>query len=426
MASITLGQYQRQKRNGTSAVIVRISHLGTNAFINTGVYIDSANFDANNLREPINRKAYLADLKNEQIGAIVRKFDEVIFELGRSDEIDLSNLTATDIRNYVVGEKKCKRKRLLKAGRKHANFMAWFQQYGESRATENTRKHYAYIYRILMRYCNAEGIEQLSFEDIDYQRLNDIKAWIRANSGESTRYKADSYIRAAYREAQRCKLVSKEEDPWEDYKVERVKAPEEIDYAPIDDIRRLLAIDLRGHIGEKNLTMARDVVLLSWYLCGANLIDIYNMPLPKGNEFVFVRHKLQTRDGRPIHIRIEPELQTLLDRYRGEQLAFCFQEQVPTWETFQRRMADRLHRLEQLTGISVRLSKVRRSWATYAANMDFSERTIDRSMGHVDNTILGRHYAAYDWGKTAQCNRTMIDLLWKGVKENSIPLTTQP
>ena len=50
-----------------------------------------------------------------------------------------------------------------------------------------------------MRYCNAEGIEQLSFEDIDYQRLNDIKAWIRANSGESTRYKADSYIRAAYR-----------------------------------------------------------------------------------------------------------------------------------------------------------------------------------------------------------------------------------
>ena len=421
MASISLRLSPLQKKNGTATVLIRISHRCTNAVINTHVDIESVYFNPCNLREPISRKAYLSEQKNEQIAALVRKFDEAVFELRRSEDVNIDNLTATDLRTYVEGKRQCKRKFIGKK-RGLANFLDWFRQYSESRATENTRKHYAYVHRVLMRYCVAHAIQQLCFDDIDYQRLNDIKAWVRANSGESTRYKADSYIRAAYREAQRCKLVSKEEDPWEDYKIERVKAPEEIDYTPIEDLRRLLSVDLRGHAGEKNLTMARDLLLLSWYLCGANLIDIYNMPKPKNGEIVFVRHKMQTRDGRPLHIRIEPELQALIDRYAGEQWAFCFQEHIPTWGTFQRKVTDRLERLEELTGISVRLSNIRRSWATYAANMDFSERVINRSMGHVDNTILGRHYAAYDWGKTAACNRAMIDLLWEGVQENSVPV----
>lgn len=420
MASLTIRLAQRAKKDGLHAVEIRISHRCTNAIINTGVCTEEENFDPSNKYAPINRRTRSAAMKNEQIASIIRKYDEVVFELQRSETTDINQLTATDIREYVVSKKTQLRKASPEKAGQKTDFMAWFWQYGNGRKSDNTQKHYAYVHRVLRRYMDEVGLDCILFADIDYQFLTRLKVWTEREIGVPTRYKMESYIRAAYREAQRMRLVSRDSDPWQDYKIERTEAPERIEYADIKDLKKMMSADLRGQQGEQNLELARDIVTISWCLCGANLIDIYNMPKPEGDELVFTRHKLQTRTKKKMRIHIEPELARLMKKYKGKDHAFSFCEHVKTWDTFQRRVTDRLERFEELYGINVRLNKIRRSWATYARKERFDAAVVDRSMGHLDQSVLGRFYADYDWSATAECNKHMIGFLLGGVRKNSV------
>ena len=94
-----------------------------------------------------------------------------------------------------------------------------------------------------MRYMEHIGCSRLAFEDIDYQWLVDFRKWIKAEISDVTRFKAESYIRAAYREAERMKLCSRADDPFLDFKIEQVPVNEEIDYARIEDIRNFVKHD---------------------------------------------------------------------------------------------------------------------------------------------------------------------------------------
>ena len=410
MASLTLRLGSRAKKDGTYPVVARISHRCTNAVICTNVHVMQENFDALNLHRPISRKEYMAEHKNQILSDIVRKFDEVVFDLQRSETVVLSELTANDIRTYVVGEKKAEKKDPVKRTANSSDFMRFFLTYAGERKTENARRHYLYIYRVLTRYMEHIGCSCLHFEDIDYQWLVEFRKWIRSEISDVTRFKAESYIRAAYREAERRKLCSRADDPFLDFKIEQVPVSEEIDYARIEDIRDFVKHDFTQY-GMPNFDMVRDIVVLCWGLCGANLIDIFNMPKPKDGEFVFVRSKMQTRSGRSVHIRIEPEVQRILEKYEGKELAFRFAEDHPSWPSWQNSINKTLRRMHKRAGTRVIFSQLRRSWATYAAMAGWPDRVIDKSMGHTDGSVLGRHYAQYDWSKTAECNRAMIDLL---------------
>ena len=145
MASLTLRLGSRAKKDGTYPVVARISHRCTNAVICTNVHVMQENFDALNLHRPISRKEYMAEHKNQILSDIVRKFDEVVFDLQRSETVVLSELTANDIRTYVVGEKKAAKKEPVKRTANSSDFMRFFLTYAGERKTENARRHYLYI-----------------------------------------------------------------------------------------------------------------------------------------------------------------------------------------------------------------------------------------------------------------------------------------
>jgi integrase len=172
-------------------------------------------------------------------------------------------------------------------------------------------------------------------------------------------------------------------------------------------MRKVMDGDLSQFAG---LQRARDYALVSFYLCGANLLDIYEMASSKG-EVVFMRHKVQRASMRPIHIRIEPELAALLEVYGGTERLLSEAERVPNYETFQRRVNHLLKQAGKKIGVDVTLAKVRRSWATIAASLDVPDRVIDKSMGHVDASVKDRHYEQYDWSRTAEANRKIIDYI---------------
>ena len=241
--------------------------------------------------------------------------------------------------------------------------------------------------------------------DIDYSRLVDFARWLESTGrSHATRHMLESYVRAAYRDAQKRRLVSRELDPYYDYSIKPV---------PLKDIETLTAKEMHAlMVCEPKLggqRMGRDIALMSFYLCGANLIDLYEMQ--DGKECVFVRHKIEHRYQRELHIRIEPELAALVEKYKGDGMMLSFKAKYKNYESFRHKIAHRLRELSSELGFSVTMPKIRRTWATIAGELECPDSVINKSMGHVDATVNDRSYKDYKWSQTAKWNRKIIDYI---------------
>ena len=411
MAKISLNLDSRSLKNGMAHVRMRINHKGTSAFVSTGVYVEPQYFNADSLYDPINRKAQMFAVKRDRIAALVRQVDDFIAE---TDRAELANLSANDIRERAcVHTRKHTQEKKQYHGGMDADFLTWFDQYGNSRQTEKTKKSYEYAWNVLREYCESRRFNVLRFGDIDYSRLTDLAKWLRETGrGESTRHMIECYVRAAYKDAQKRRMVSRENDPYYDYSIKPVPR-KKIQSLNIEQMHTLMT----AKITTSGLAKARDIAMMSFYLCGANLLDIYEMGPAQDGAAVFVRHKVENKIQLPLYIHIEPELAKLMKVYGGKDALFRFKESYPTYDTFQRRVTRQLKGVSKLVGFDVNMAKIRRSWATIAGRLRVEELVIDFSMGHIVSTINAVHYEEYEWDRTAEANRQVIDYVKTGVAQ---------
>lgn len=455
MARLKLDIDTRCLKNGAAQIRLRINHKGTSAYYGTGVYVEPRYFIGSSLYDPVSRKAPTAAVVRERVGQMVGRVDEFLNDTDRSV---LDRMTATDIREAALGVKRRSgtdgvlvagrvigtdgvvgvdlasvarfggsdvqitngAKRSSQTGslagrraqtgsmesmRTKMDFVEFFEEYGESRRTGKTQDSYAYAAKVLREYCEARRMNSLTFMDIDYSRLVDFARWLESTGrSHATRHMLESYVRAAYRDAQKRRLVSRELDPYYDYSIKPV---------PLKDIDTLTAKEMHAlMLCEPKLggqRMGRDISLMSFYLCGANLIDLYEMQ--DGKECVFVRHKIEHRYQRELHIRIEPELAALVELYKGDGMLLSFKGKYKNYESFRHKIAHRLRELSVELGFSVTMPKIRRTWATIAGGLECPEIVINKSLGHIDTTVNRRFYDDYDWSLTAKWNRKIIDYI---------------
>lgn len=408
MASIVLRIDERVSKNGMSPVRVRISHRHTAAWYATGVLLEPSCFQSDSIYESVSKKAYMAAEKRALLKAIVGKWDDGMFELKRSDggEEQIAQMNATELRDYIFGtrDKKptavqlvAKKKKTPQTG----DFMTFLDKYGQSKDKVRTRENYAYVWRMLFDYVRARRLDGLSFADINYERLVDMKAWLRGeHKGEQTRFKFESYVRAAFKEGLRMKMCSRDSDPFLDYRIEPV--PEhDIETISRKQVKELMEVDCDGHPG---LQRAKDVLLGSFYLCGINFQDMYSLPM--GDEAVYIRQKVDKRTQRHVRVRVEPELSVIVAKYQGDGRMFNFEAGC---RSLQYRLDDNFRALSAELGFKVNMAIIRRTWATLAAEIECPDSVINHSMGHIVRTVNARFYEKYDWSRTANWNRKVID-----------------
>lgn len=426
MARLSLNIDKRSEQNGMVPIRLRINHKSTSAFVPTGVKVEPQYFIAGSLYDPIHRKAYMAVEKREQIARLVKRFEDYLLEL---DKWELERLTAQQIKDIVLGVncygmQAANAKvhtsdmsgfgglggQLVGKGKKSpqsGDFVAFFEEYGESRRTPKTQESYAYCAKALRSYCWARGLMTLTFSDVNYGRLTDFARWLAANGrGDATRHMMESYVRAAYKDAQKRHIISREDDPYFDYSIAPVPQ-KDIDCLTAKQMAKLMRLEIQ----QPHMQMARDMALISFYLCGANPIDLYEMGEAKDGDCVFVRHKVNRHLKREICIRIEPELAALIEKYKGDGRMFLFKQTYPNFDGFRHKIAHRLRALQEPLGVAVSMPKIRRTWATIAGELECPENVINHSMGHVVGTVNARFYERYDWSLTAKWNRKIIDYI---------------
>jgi len=176
-----------------------------------------------------------------------------------------------------------------------------------------------------------------------------------------------------------------------------------------------------------DMAWARDMFMLSFYLIGINMKDLFFLSLADfdmaEDRINYVRFK-----GRQYYsVKIPPEAMDIIHRYPGS--AFTESDRKPKerllLDVMEKRYRDhryaikgvnrRLQQIAKHLGISQHLTTyiARHTWATIAARLGISYDTIRYALGHQTNADVTSIYIDYDQDLVDQANRKVIDAVNK-------------
>jgi integrase len=187
----------------------------------------------------------------------------------------------------------------------------------------------------------------------------------------------------------------------------------------IEQIRQIRDVADEKLIHERAI-FARDIFMLSFYLVGANLVDLYESKRYQAGRIDYNRKKTKGRrhDKAFISIKVEPEALPLLEKYADKSglHVFDFRSRYTTSHIFSSNVNKGLKIVAKACGITEPLSTyyARHSWATIARNKcNVSKDDIDLALNHVDQGLkMADAYIKKDWSRVDQANRAVLNLFY--------------
>ena len=214
-------------------------------------------------------------------------------------------------------------------------------------------------------------------------------------------------IRAVFNNAIKSDKISPSAYPFRKFEIKNAR--KEKKNLSRETMQRLIGIQLKGE--EKK---ARDFFLLSFYLCGINPIDLYNLKRPaKSGEVSFVRQKIAHTEPLPVRLYIPKAALGLCKEYESSTYLLNFHDKHRDYDTFKRRMSERLTSVGKKIGCEqLYFYMARYTWATFADRVGVPHDVISKSLGHSDKSTAEKYYIDYDWQRTRQANERVIDYLF--------------
>lgn len=171
----------------------------------------------------------------------------------------------------------------------------------------------------------------------------------------------------------------------------------------------------------------RDLFMLSFYLIGINIGDM--LLLKHGNLVNGRIEYYRQKTGKLYSIKIEPEAQDIIDRYKGMEYLLNVMDEYTNYKDFISRINKALKNIgpferKGLGGKKIRqplfpdLSTywARHTWATMAAELEVPKETISAGLGHEIGSDVTSIYIKFDQRKVDVANRKVIDYVF-GKKE---------
>lgn len=161
-----------------------------------------------------------------------------------------------------------------------------------------------------------------------------------------------------------------------------------------------------------------DIFMLMFYLRGINMIDLAGLTKIDNGRVEFRRAKT----GRLYSIKIEPEAEAIINKYRGKNFLLNINERYSNYKNYLHRMNRNLKEFGY-TRVGKRGKKdkegafpflstyyTRHTWATLAAYLEIPKETIAAALGHGKKDVTDI-YISFDQNKIDEANRRVIDYL---------------
>lgn len=401
-------------KKGLYPIKLRVTHNSTNASRSVGIYISPDQWNDDYQR--LNRKAPHPQENNEQLEYLIYKYRNSIQQLDSSHR--LASMKATDIIEYVENGGYIKSENLY--------FNERIQDYAEQCRKDTYKKSFLYTERVVMEFVRATSpnTEKIFLMDINYDFLCKFHSYMgKRGMKKNSMAIIETNIRTIWNRATKSRLLPYDINPFYGdcgYKIKH-ELKEKV-YLPIDGMRKLLELDFSNVQGRKGLEAARDLFMLSFYLCGINPIDLFYMPKCKSGEMVFVRRKIEHASPQPVHLFIPAAAQKIIDKYSDGPMMLNFDQHYINFDSCYSFFRHRIDRIAKMIGYpDMTLYWSRYTWSTYAMKMGASDFIVDKLQGRVPTSINGKYYASFEWEDGIPIMDNVIRYATDGVAYNSTP-----
>lgn len=394
MASISLKlDRRRATARGLYPIQFLLSSKGKVTTIGTGVNIRPEHWNGE-VNKAVLPKCPNARAINESIESLFFKYTNTLRNLENDGK--LVGKSVTEIKKLLVE---------VRSGSSKESLTDYFSRYAESRRTEKSREVYRYTLKTIRAFDN----EEVPFEKVNVIWLKAFDAHLEKQGvGINTRAIHFRNLRAVFNSAINEDLIGLEYYPFRKFKIASSRKDKEA--LTEEQLQRLIAYDTPYPFRRT----ARDLFLLSFYMCGMNLVDLYHLDRLRDGRAHFVRTKTSGKNINPVSILVQPEAAEIIARYAGAEHVLRFIEERATYDTFIHQVQRALRHIAKELGIEgLTFYWARYTWATLADKLGISEKEISKGLGHVDTSIAGKFYISYDWTKVDRANRTVIEYIQK-------------
>lgn len=392
MASISLKlDRRRATARGLYPIQFLLSSKGKVTTIGTGVNIRPEHWNGE-VNKAVLPKCPNARAINESIESLFFKYTNTLRNLENDGK--LVGKSVTEIKKLLVE---------VRSGSSKESLTDYFSRYAESRRTEKSREVYRYTLKTIRAFDN----EEVPFEKVNVIWLKAFDAHLEKQGvGINTRAIHFRNLRAVFNSAINEDLIGLEYYPFRKFKI--VSSRKDKEALTEEQLQRLIAYDTPYPFRRT----ARDLFLLSFYMCGMNLVDLYHLDRLRDGRAHFIRTKTSGKNINPVSILVQPEAAEIIARYAGAEHVLRFIEERATYDTFIHQVQRALRHIAKELGIEgLTFYWARYTWATLADKLGISEKEISKGLGHVDTSIAGKFYISYDWTKVDRANRTVLNYI---------------
>lgn len=350
-----------KESNGKLPILICISQKKDRAYIKTKFLLDDiAEFEDGQV---VYRKD--ARIMNKRIQFVFSQYKE------KYDSIeDLEFLSASQIK-YVI---------TAKERPSHISFIEyWKKRIADFR--KDGRESYAKMNEDTIKlFIKAEG--DIPIPAINYRIIEHFNKWMimhgYADGNIGIRL---THLKARINELIRESVLKVEVHPFAYTKIPSA-TPKECDLS-IEEFRKILNSDFKG----KELSLARDMFLLSFYLCGINLKDLLSVHFD-GSILSFQRTKTvhsKRSDGK-LTIPIHPLATQIIDKYKNKgriDLGYSF-----SYQNMQRFINRGMKKMGKNLNISSTICfySAHKTFAQFASELGIPDGVIDYCLGHSDKS----------------------------------------
>ena len=261
------------------------------------------------------------------------------------------------------------------------------------------------------------GSETLPFVNMSATWLKGFESWYLMKGSQNSAAIHLRNIRSIFNIAVYVYNLSPEYYPFRKFKIKTVQTIHRD--LNMSEIARIKAYDGVNSFD----TVAIDLWLLSFYLCGINFIDLLqakNDQVKKGR-LIYNRAKTRTIYS----IKIEPEAQEIIDKYKGKVYLLRFLEQkvivqekkerkTPLYKDITdrtnrtlKKIAEQINKEKQLIEPELSTYYARHSWGTIASSLGTPHDVIREALGHT-RTVTDIYIKFY-LHRIDEANRAIID-----------------
>lgn len=381
MASVKIILKNKAHTNGLFPIYLRVTKDRKSKLISTGYYCEKSQWNENKNEfrkgypEYVQKNATLEKLKSRaekifndatSVGTdlSLEEFDEIFFNFKKDKKISVNEFWQETIDDLTT------------SGR-----------------TGNAR-YYADCKRAFFGFI---GEKTIYFKDITPTNLDKYEVYLRSressDSGIAVRMRA---IRALFNSAIAKGLVSKDDYPFEHYKISKLKSNSNKRAISFENVQKIREQDLSEH---PNLINSRNYFIFSYYTRGMNFYDMMKLKWDNISEdkIIYTRSKTKTK----LTVKISDPVKEILDYYKAQdrKSKYIFpiilnEDSTPIQLEYRKEKTLKkfnkdLKKLAELCEIDAKITSyvARHSFATNLKQKGVATDVISEAMGHQNVAI---------------------------------------